>query len=195
MHKAERAKDEEYRRQQDEKHSLARALEEAKASVMKMWDQLEKKDQEVSALNSRLLYGGQPQHMQGGGAAVQGGGMRGLPGPGMPPPPGGAQMNGGYPGQHPSMMQHMQPPPHSMARPQLHMQPRPQHPGQFYPPPPHNGAGPARLPAAAQILQRGWKCPHCTFLNMNAPILDPHTKQHKGFCEICEGVTTLFGTA
>ena len=49
--------------------------------------------------------------------------------------------------------------------------------------------------AAAQILQRGWKCPHCTFLNMNAPILDPHTKQHKGFCEICEGVTTLFGTA
>jgi hypothetical protein len=30
---------------------------------------------------------------------------------------------------------------------------------------------------------------------MNAPILDPHTKQHKGFCEICEGVTTLFATA
>ena len=97
------------------------------------------------------------------------------------------------------------------------MQPRPQHPGQFFAPP-HNGSGPAvsfrilempsppkklalnlvlalRAQAAAQILQRGWKCPHCTFLNMNAPILDPHTKQHKGFCEICEGVTTLFGTS
>jgi len=41
MRKAERAKDEEYRRLQDEHRSLARAQEEAKASVMKMWDQLE----------------------------------------------------------------------------------------------------------------------------------------------------------
>jgi hypothetical protein len=24
--------------------------------------------------------------------------------------------------------------------------------------------------------------------------LDPHTKQHKGFCEICEGVPTLVAT-
>ena len=44
-------------------------------------------------------------------------------------------------------------------------------------------------------MQRGWKCAHCTYLNQNAPILDPHTKQHKGFCEICEGVTTLFGAS
>ena len=43
-------------------------------------------------------------------------------------------------------------------------------------------------------MQRGWKCAHCTFLNQNAPILDPHTKQHKGFCEICEGVPTLVAT-
>jgi len=181
MRKAERAKDEEYRRLQDEHRSLARAQEEAKASVMKMWDQLEKKDQEVDALKSKL-HGGQPGHMQGGPPVH--GSMRGIP-------PG--QMNG-YP-NHPGMMQrppHMQP--QSLPRAQAHMQPRPQHPGQFGLPP-HNGAGHARPPAAAQVMQRGWKCAHCTFLNQNAPILDPHTKQHKGFCEICEGVTTLFGTS
>ena len=55
MRKAERAKDEEYRRLQDERSSLARAQEETKASVMKMWDQLEKKDREVSALQSRMM--------------------------------------------------------------------------------------------------------------------------------------------
>jgi len=183
MRKAERAKDEEYRRLQDEHRSLARAQEEAKASVMKMWDQLEKKDQEVDALKSKLP-GGQQSHMQGGPPGQ--GGMRGLP-------PG--QING-Y-SNHPGMMQrppHMQP--QSMPRAQPHMQPRPQHPGQFGALP-HNGAGPARtsVQAAAQVMQRGWKCAHCTFLNQNAPILDPHTKQHKGFCEICEGVTTLFGTS
>ena len=42
-----RAKDELYRRLQDEQNSQARAHEETKASVMKMWDQLEKKDREV----------------------------------------------------------------------------------------------------------------------------------------------------
>ena len=47
MRKAERAQDEEYRRLQDEHRSLTRAQEEAKASVMKMWDQLEQKDLEV----------------------------------------------------------------------------------------------------------------------------------------------------
>ena len=62
MRKAERAKDEECRRLQDDYRSLARAHEEAKASVMKMWDQLEKKDQEVGALKS---YGG-PPNRQGG---------------------------------------------------------------------------------------------------------------------------------
>ena len=40
-------------------------------------------------------------------------------------------------------------------------------------------------------MQRGWKCAHCTFVNDSVPILDPTTKQHKGFCAICEGVTTL----
>jgi hypothetical protein len=182
MRKAERAKDEEYRRLQDEHRSLARAQEEAKASVMKMWDQLEKKDREVDALKSKL-HGGQPSHMQGG-------------------PPVHGSMHGVSPGQtnghpnHPGMVQrplHMQPQSVPLKA-QTHMQPRPQHPGQFGAPP-HNGAGPARPPAAAQVMQRGWKCAHCTFLNQNAPILDPHTKQHKGFCEICEGVTTLFGTS
>ena len=97
MRKTERAKDEEYRRLQDDHRSLARAQEEAKASVMKMWDQLEKKDQEVDALKSKL-HGGQPSHMQG--PPVHGS-MRGVP-------PG--QING-YP-NHPGMMQrppHMQP--------------------------------------------------------------------------------------
>lgn len=179
MRKTERAKDEEYRRLQDDHRSLARAQEEAKASVMKMWDQLEKKDQEVDALKSKL-HGGQPSHMQG--PPVHGS-MRGVP-------PG--QING-YP-NHPGMMQrppHMQP--QSVPRAQTQMHPRPQHPG--FGAPPQNGAGPARPPAAAQVMQRGWKCAHCTFLNQNVPILDPHTKQHKGFCEICEGVTTLFGTS
>ena len=64
MRKAERAQDDEYRRLQDEHRSLARAQEEAKASVMKMWDQLEKKDQEVGALKSKL-HGSQPSPMQG----------------------------------------------------------------------------------------------------------------------------------
>ena len=98
MRKAERAQDEEYRRLQDEHRSLTRAQEEAKASVMKMWDQLEKKDQEVGALKSKL-HGSQPSHMQGSSPVH--GSMRGLP-------PG--QMNG-YP-NHASMMQrppHMQP--------------------------------------------------------------------------------------
>ena len=98
MRKAERGKDEEYRRLQDEHRSLARAQEEAKASVMKMWDQLEKKDQQVDALKSKL-HGGQPSHMQGSPPVH--GSMRGIP-------PG--QMNG-YP-NHPGMMQrppHMQP--------------------------------------------------------------------------------------
>ena len=36
-----------------------------------------------------------------------------------------------------------------------------------------------------------WKCAHCTYLNTTPAILDPSTKTHKGFCEICEGVTTL----
>ena len=118
MRKAERAKDEEYRRLQDEHRSLARAQEEAKASVMKMWDQLEKKDQEVDALKTKL-HGGPPPpgHMQGG-PAVQAAMPRG-----MPPP---AQMNG-YPPNHPGMMQrppHMQPP-QSMPRPQPpHVRPR-----------------------------------------------------------------------
>ena len=98
MRKAERAKDEEYRRLQDEHRSLARAQEEAKASVMKMWDQLEKKDREVDALKSKL-HGGQPSHMQGG-------------------PPVHGSMHGVSPGQtnglpnHPGMVQrplHMQP--------------------------------------------------------------------------------------
>ena len=98
MRKAERAQDDEYRRLQDEHRSLARAQEEAKASVMKMWDQLEKKDQEVGALKSKL-HGTQPSHMQGSSPVH--GSMRGLP-------PG--QMNG-YP-NHAGMMQrppHMQP--------------------------------------------------------------------------------------
>merc|ERR1712008_254464 len=102
-----------------EHRSLARAQEEAKASVMKMWDQLEKKDQEVDALKSKL-HGGQPGHMQGGPPVH--GSMRGIP-------PG--QMNG-YP-NHPGMMQRQ-----SLPRAQAHMQPRPQHPGQFGLPP-HNG--------------------------------------------------------
>ena len=205
MRKAERQKDEEYRRLQDEHRSLARAQEEAKASVMKMWDQLEKKDQEVDSLKQKL-HGGQPppvNHMQGPGGQMPPAqtGMRG-----MPPQAQMAQtaMPNGYP-NHPGMMQrppHMQPQSMQPPRPQPpHMQPRPQqHPGQFAAPP-HNGqAGPpgpgaAKPPAAAQVMQRGWKCAHCTFLNQNAPILDPHTKQHKGFCEICEGVTTLFGTS
>jgi len=180
MRKAERAQDEEYRRLQDEHRSLARAQEEAKANVMKMWDQLEKKDQEVGALKSKL-HGSQPSHMQGSSPVH--GGMRGIP-------PG--QMNG-----HPNHLGMMERPPHmqpqSVPRAQTAIEPRPQHPGQFGAPP-HNGAA-ARPPAAAQVMQRGWKCAHCTFLNQNAPILDPHTKQHKGFCEICEGVTTLFGTS
>ena len=98
MRKAERAQDEEYRRLQDEHRSLARAQEEAKSSVMKMWDQLEKKDQEVGALKSKL-HGSQPSHMQGSSPVH--GSMRELQ-------PG--QMNG-YP-NHPGMMQrppHMQP--------------------------------------------------------------------------------------
>merc|ERR1712194_476610 len=83
---------------QDEHRSLARAQEEAKASVMKMWDQLEKKDREVDALKSKL-HGGQPSHMQGG-------------------PPVHGSMHGVSPGQtnglpnHPGMVQrplHMQP--------------------------------------------------------------------------------------
>ncbi len=106
MRKTERAKDEEYRRLQDEQNSLTRAQEETKASVMKMWDQLEKKDREVGALQSRL--------MQLGGPPVPQGGMRGLP-PGMPPL---GQMNG-YPNRPGMMQQHMQP--QSMLRPQAHV--------------------------------------------------------------------------
>ena len=45
----------------------------------------------------------------------------------------------------------------------------------------------------AALSGTGWKCSHCTYLNTsNLRILDPQTKQHKGFCEICEGVTTLW---
>ena len=36
-----------------------------------------------------------------------------------------------------------------------------------------------------------WKCAHCTYVNTSPAILDPQSKAHKGFCEICEGVTTL----
>jgi len=98
MRKAERAQEEEYRRLQDEHRSLARAQEEAKASVMKMWDQLEKKDQEVGALKSKL-HGSQPSHMQGSSPVHAS--TRGTP---------TGQING-YP-NHPGMMQrppHMQP--------------------------------------------------------------------------------------
>ena len=98
MRKTERAKDEEHRRLKDEKSSLIRAQEETKASVMKMWDQLEKKDREVDALKSKL-HGGQPSHIQGG-------------------PPVHGSMHGASPGHmnghpnHPGMVQrplHMQP--------------------------------------------------------------------------------------
>ena len=55
-----------------------------------------------------------------------------------------------------------------------------------------SGPGSAR-PVGAQVSgpPTSWKCAHCTFLNHSLAILDPQTKQHKGFCEICEGVTTL----
>jgi len=214
MRKAERdrmeGKDAEHRRLQGENQALLREREEAKTSVMKMWDQLEKKTDEVDALKAKL-HGGGPGPSGGPHGPMLGG--PGGPGPvqgmrGMPPGPPG-QMNGYPPNHapqnHPGMMQrppHMQPP-QGMQRPQPHMQPgpppRPQHPGQYGAPPgphgpgPNGQPGPARPAAAAQVMQRGWKCAHCTFLNQNAPILDPHTKQHKGFCEICEGVTTLFG--
>lgn len=46
-------------------------------------------------------------------------------------------------------------------------------------------------PGASGAGGAGWKCLHCTFFNHSTPILDPQTKRHKGFCEICEGVTTL----
>ena len=217
MRKAERdrmeGKDAEHRRLQGENAALLREREEAKTSVMKMWDQLEKKTDEVDALKAKLHGGGQgppggPHGPMPGGPGGPGPvqGMRGMP----PGPPG--QMNG-YPNHpsHPGMMQrppHMQP--QQMQRPpQQLMQPRPQHPGQYGAPPGPHGPGPngqpgpggpagARPPAgtaASQVMQRGWKCAHCTYLNQNAPILDPHTKQHKGFCEICEGVTTLFGAS
>ena len=115
----------------------------------------------------------------------------------------------GHPGQHPQQQQgHMQFPPH--AQPQMY---DPQmvaagwngHQGPPGPPqgPPrghpggHPGAGPPRGPApqgghGAALSGTGWKCSHCTYLNTSNPILDPQTKQHKGFCEICEGVTTLW---
>ena len=231
MRKAERdrmeGKDAEHRRLQGENQALLREREEAKTSVMKMWDQLEKKTDEVDALKAKL-HGGGPGPSGGPHGPMLGG--PGGPGPvqgmrGMPPGPPG-QMNG-YPGHpnhpgHPGMMQrppHMQP--QQMQRPpqQVMQPPRPQHPGQYGAPPGPHGPGPNGMPpgppgppgpagpgmpvgarpppgtAAAQVMQRGWKCAHCTFLNQNAPILDPHTKQHKGFCEICEGVTTLFGAS
>ena len=99
MRKTERAKDEEHRRLKDEKSSLIRAQEETKASVMKMWDQLEKKDREVDALKSKL-HGSQPSHMQGGPPVH--GSMRGVP---------LGQMNG-----HPNHQ--------GMAQRPLHMQPQ-----------------------------------------------------------------------
>ena len=107
MRKTERAKDEEHRRLKDEKSSLIRAQEETKASVMKMWDQLEKKDREVGALKSRL--------MQLGGPPVPHGGMHGLP-PGMPPL---GQMNGYH--NRPGMMQQYMQPHESMLPPQVHV--------------------------------------------------------------------------
>ena len=36
-----------------------------------------------------------------------------------------------------------------------------------------------------------WRCDHCTFENRNPPIYDQLTSTHKGFCEICQGVTTV----
>eukprot|EP00966_Prymnesium_polylepis_P061667 1430916-Prymnesium_polylepis.2 len=49
------------------------------------------------------------------------------------------------------------------------------------------GGGGSGLPAPIT----SWKCAHCTYLNHSPAILDPQSKNHKGFCEICEGVTTL----
>jgi len=38
-----------------------------------------------------------------------------------------------------------------------------------------------------------WRCEHCTFENRNPPIYDQLTQAYKGFCEICQGVTTVKG--
>ncbi|KAL1528099.1 hypothetical protein AB1Y20_009464 [Prymnesium parvum] len=54
---------------------------------------------------------------------------------------------------------------------------------------PHGGqqGSSSALPAPVS----SWKCAHCTYLNQSPAILDPQSKNYKGFCEICEGVTTL----
>ena len=47
---------------------------------------------------------------------------------------------------------------------------------------------PQRAPPAGP-----WRCEHCTFENRNPPIFDQLTQAYKGFCEICQGVTTVRG--
>lgn len=67
--------------------------------------------------------------------------------------------------------------------------------------------GPGGVPGAAgsgsvtTVRQRAppavpagpWRCEHCTFENRNPPIYDQLTQAYKGFCEICQGVTTVKG--
>ena len=61
---------------------------------------------------------------------------------------------------------------------------RPPAPGA--PQPPGGAPRPTRPPPAGP-----WRCEHCTFENRNPPIYDQHSSTYKGFCEICQGVTTV----
>ena len=55
-------------------------------------------------------------------------------------------------------------------------------------PPQQQQLAPQRAPPAGP-----WRCEHCTFENRNPPIFDQLTQAYKGFCEICQGVTTVRG--